>query len=66
MVAKLKSSFEFIIPERAAHEARKHPGVEVLDEAPHQPEGNPQSEEAERPSTNDIQQYSGFSYLPPN
>ena len=49
LFVKLKSSFEFIIPERAAHEARKHPGVEVLDEAPHEPEGDPQREEAEDP-----------------
>ena len=49
LFVKLKSSFEFIIPERAAHEARKHPRVEVLDEAPHEPEGDPQCEEAEDP-----------------
>ena len=49
LFVKLKSSFEFIIPERAAHEARKHPRVEVLDEAPHEPEGDPQCQEAEDP-----------------
>ena len=47
LFVKLKSSFEFIIPERAAHEARKHPRVEILDETSHQPKSYPQREEAD-------------------
>ena len=43
---KLKSSFEFI-PERPAHEASKHPCVEILDEATHEPKTDPEGEEAD-------------------
>ena len=43
---KLKSSFEFI-PECSAHEARKHPRVEILDETSHQPKSYPHREEAD-------------------